>query len=382
MRYIKTEGKIKMTPTKGYGFALLVLLHVGAWAGIPEISTATAKKNLSVSEIYKRNRNSVVLILSVDRNNTPLAIGSGFYARDDNVVITNEHVVRGGVRLIIRRIGEDKTYPANVLSASKRLDLAALRLAGDNEGSKSPPMELQTADNEGRVAVGEPVIAIGNPRGLEGSVSTGIVSGFRISNGVKMIQITAPISPGSSGGPVLNSRGVVIGVATATLKGGQNLNFAVPATYISDVLNGRTPNETTRSETRRGTPERNNAGLILSHYSRGWCDPESFSVKNANAFPVKNVLAILLYYNAENGEPIENKTVHIAGPISPGMAKMTTWHRQGIGQAGCKFVYFKDAEAKRLQAWKGATLYDIRLRILDYEISEAGSGVIETILGR
>lgn len=259
-----------------------------------------------------------------------------------------------------------------------------MRLAGDNTGAKSPPMELQTAGKRGasRIAVGESVIAIGNPRGLEGSVSTGIVSGFRISNGVKMIQITAPISPGSSGGPVLNSRGVVIGVATATLKGGQNLNFAVPATYISDVLNGRIPNEATRSETRSGAPERNNAGLILSHYSRGWCDPESFSVKNANAFPVKNVLGILLYYNAENGEPIENKTVHIAGPISPGMAKMTTWHRKGIGQAGCKFVYFKDVEAKWLQARQGATLYDIRLRILDYEISGAGSGVIETILGR
>ena len=223
---------------------LKTLIPVGILLGIPATGMAVSKENLSASEIYQRGRNSIVLVLSVDQNNTPLATGSGFYARD-NVIITNEHVVRGGVNFTIRRIGEDGSYPAEVVITSERLDLAALRLTDTAARSKSLPMLPQSSGDERKpqIVIGEQVVAIGNPRGLEGSVSTGIVSGFRTSNGVKMIQITAPISPGSSGGPVFNSQGIVIGVATATLRGGQNLNFSIPATYIPDVLSGNAPDE-------------------------------------------------------------------------------------------------------------------------------------------
>ena len=373
-----------LSKVKGYTFTLLMMIHVGILLGTPNIGMAAPKKILSASEIYKRSRDSVVLVLSVDQNNTPLAIGSGFYERD-NIIITNEHVVRGGARFIIRRIGEDKSYPAKMLIASKRLDLAALRLASNSAGAKSLPLEPQIAGQGGnsQIAVGEPVIAIGNPQGLQGSVSTGIVSGFRTSNGVKMIQITAPISPGSSGGPVFDSRGVVIGVATATLRGGQNLNFAVPATYIPDILSGNAPDEGGKNTTRdRSILKNSNAGLSLSHYQRGWCKAESFSLKNTNTFSVKNVLGIMLYYNAKNGEPMANEIFRIAEPIPPGMAKMTTWDisdEKGIGQGGwCDFVYAGTTGYYT----RGATLFNVKFRILDYEILEPGTGTIDAILKR
>jgi S1-C subfamily serine protease len=85
-------------------------------------------------------------------------------------------------------------------------------------------------------AVGDKVYAVGNPLGLEGTFSEGIISGMRFIGGHATMQITAPISPGSSGGPILDGSGSVIGVAVATFKNGQNLNLAIPVGYVSRLL--------------------------------------------------------------------------------------------------------------------------------------------------
>ena len=84
--------------------------------------------------------------------------------------------------------------------------------------------------------VGETVYAVGNPRGLEGTFSQGIISSIRPVGIDKLIQITAPLSPGSSGGPVLNRKGEVIGVSVLTIRDGQNLNFAIPSIHLSALL--------------------------------------------------------------------------------------------------------------------------------------------------
>ncbi|MGH7348270.1 MAG: S1C family serine protease, partial [Candidatus Rokuibacteriota bacterium] len=84
-------------------------------------------------------------------------------------------------------------------------------------------------------AAGQDIIVLGSPQGLEGTVSTGIIGGLRTIGGVRYLQITAPISPGSSGGPVFNTQGRVIGISTATSAKGQNLNFALPANLLRDV---------------------------------------------------------------------------------------------------------------------------------------------------
>jgi hypothetical protein len=90
------------------------------------------------------------------------------------------------------------------------------------------------ADSE-KAAAGQDVVVLGSPQGLEGTVSTGIIGGLRTIGGVRYLQITAPISPGSSGGPVFNAQGRVIGISTATSAKGQNLNFALPANLLRDV---------------------------------------------------------------------------------------------------------------------------------------------------
>ena len=108
-------------------------------------------------------------------------------------------------------------------------DLVLLKISASQTAS------LSLGDSD-KVEVGDSVFAIGNPQGLEGTFSQGIVSSIREIGSDKLLQITAPISPGSSGGPVLNSEGEVIGVSVATFRDGQNLNFAIPSNYLNALI--------------------------------------------------------------------------------------------------------------------------------------------------
>lgn len=105
-------------------------------------------------------------------------------------------------------------------------DIALLRVVG----AEAPSLPL--GDSQ-KVAVGDEVYVAGNPEGLEGTFSEGIVSAIR---GTRLLQITAPISPGSSGGPVMNQRGEVIGFAAGGREKGQNLNFAIPVSFLSALI--------------------------------------------------------------------------------------------------------------------------------------------------
>ncbi len=118
-----------------------------------------------------------------------------------------------------------------VVDINEELDYAVLKI----EGSNLPTVKLGNSDN---VRIGEQIVVIGNPKGLENSVSDGLVSGIRNFTGkFNMYQISAPISPGSNGSPVFNRRGEVIGIATASIWEGQNLNFAIPINYIKKSIN-------------------------------------------------------------------------------------------------------------------------------------------------
>ncbi|GAG54367.1 unnamed protein product, partial [marine sediment metagenome] len=119
---------------------------------------------------------------------------------------------------------------AGLVSADYQRDLTLLKITG----VITSPLIILGDINQ--VAVGEEVYAVGNPQGLEGTFSQGIVSSIRQIGSDMLFQITAPISPGSSGGPVLNTQGKVIGIAVATFSGGQNLNFAIPASYLVPLL--------------------------------------------------------------------------------------------------------------------------------------------------
>ena len=159
----------------------------------------------SAQEIAKRAFASTVLLVMEDGNGQPLSLGSGFFIRDGEVA-SNLHVVEGASRGYAKIIGQKSKYDVEGITAvDPNRDLVVLKIAGHQGG----PLVL---GNSEYVQVGETVYAVGNPQGLEGTFSQGIVSGIREVGTDKILQITAPISPGSSGGPVLNSKGEVIGV--------------------------------------------------------------------------------------------------------------------------------------------------------------------------
>ena len=185
----------------------------------------------TAQEIAQKALASTVLLATQDANGESLGYGSGFFVRP-GYIATNYHVIKGTTRTYFKLIGDATTYwIENIVATDPTHDLALLRVSSLNV----PALPLANSDS---VQIGENVYAVGNPRGWEGTVSDGIVSSIRGEGNNKWIQITAPISPGNSGGAVLNSRGEVIGVATLAARAdyAQNLNFAVPSNYLTVLL--------------------------------------------------------------------------------------------------------------------------------------------------
>lgn len=161
--------------------------------------------------------------------------GSGFVvatSRRSTTLVTNFHVVaqtyvNGGRTVEVSR--GDLTYTGSISDASESNDLAVITV------SRRLPA-LQIADR--KPAIGEPVLVLGSPLGLGGTVTSGIVSAFRTEDGLDYLQFSAPISPGNSGGPVVNERGEVIGVAVAKMvgQGAEGLGFAIPASRLCSAL--------------------------------------------------------------------------------------------------------------------------------------------------
>ena len=193
-------------------------------------SAATAQDYLP--ELVRRIKPSAVAIETFDAKGATISRGSGFFVASDKV-ITNRHVIEKSNRVEIHLIDGKKIVAKGVLAIDGEGDLALLQVDVPQNSVAALPL-VQTAPQEG-----ESVVVIGNPFGLEGSVSNGIVSAVREIPGYgKIIQITAPISPGSSGSPVVNMRGQVIGVATLQAAEGQSINFAVPSARIAQLKIG------------------------------------------------------------------------------------------------------------------------------------------------
>lgn len=200
----------------------LAVLLVSASATAQESAAPTAR------EIAARAAPTVVLIRAF-RGEEPVSLGSGFFIRSDGVVASNLHVVDDADRLEVK-LPTGETYGrVYVLSYDRRRDLVLLRVPATDA-----PTLPQGDDRD--LGVGDPVYAIGHPLGLEGTFSDGIVSAKRTIDGVAYLQITAPISSGSSGGPILNRAGEVVAIATQQAPDGQNLNLAVPVRYASGLL--------------------------------------------------------------------------------------------------------------------------------------------------
>ena len=172
---------------------------------------------------------AVVTLKVYDAAGAPLGQGSGFFVEDGRIV-TNSHVVEGAARVDVFASDERLLGSVPYVEAmSEIVDIAVLPRLGI-----APPATLRL--DAALPKAGSDIIVIGAPLGLTNTVSTGIVSAVRADGGASLLQITAPISPGSSGGPVLNEQGAVVGVAVAIRTDGQAINFAVPARDVVALL--------------------------------------------------------------------------------------------------------------------------------------------------
>jgi S1-C subfamily serine protease/uncharacterized membrane protein YfbV (UPF0208 family) len=155
--------------------------------------------------------------------------GSGFFLTAGCLVVTNEHVV-GNAETIVLRTASRKLFTASVLAKDDKRDLALLR----TNARSCTPLQLGNPDH---AAVGEEIYAIGDPLGLSGTVTRGIISAFRTArNGVHYIQLDATVNPGNSGGPVVSRSGLVLGVTRFKMEGYEGLNFAVASSEIKSAF--------------------------------------------------------------------------------------------------------------------------------------------------
>lgn len=199
-----------------------------------EVSTNDASnKQLTTRQIVERVLPAVVLVVAEDENGQTVGQGSGFFYKS-GLVATNLHVFTRASRAHIKVLNGGATYKvAEVVGIDMRHDLCVVRI--DDVSTK--PLTINASN---KPAIGDEVYVASNPKGLEGSFSKGIVSSIR--NSLGLIQIDAAISPGSSGGAVVNTRAEVIGVVVSSIISGQNLNFAIPVEYLNSLkLNFKVP---------------------------------------------------------------------------------------------------------------------------------------------
>ncbi|MBI5420259.1 MAG: Do family serine endopeptidase [Deltaproteobacteria bacterium] len=161
------------------------------------------------------------------------SLGSGVIVGEDGLIVTNEHVVRDADEIIVR-LWNRAEYPARVVGADARTDVALLRIR------PSGRLPVAVLGDSTRLKVGEWAIAVGNPFGLESTVTLGVISATgRTDLGVEatddFVQTDASINPGNSGGPLLNTRGEVVGINTAMVSAGQGIGFAIPINTVMSV---------------------------------------------------------------------------------------------------------------------------------------------------
>src|SRR5260370_31041496 len=185
-----------------------------------------SSQSFDSAQITKKISPAVVLIKG--NTNSGEALGTGFIISSDGKVATNLHVVEslksGGVQLA----SGEKFDSFSILLFDARKDLAVIKIPGFD----LPTVVLGNSNN---VQVGEPVLAVGSPLGLQGTVTTGVISSMRddpAGGGFKVIQTDASVNPGNSDGPLVNRAAEVLGIVTFKIRGGENLNFAIPINYL------------------------------------------------------------------------------------------------------------------------------------------------------
>jgi S1-C subfamily serine protease len=296
-------------------------------------------------------------------------LGSGFFDTD-KVVASNCHVIEGAAQGYAKLVGQPRKYNLRgVVGRDAVHDLVLLAV----EDAAAPPLKLGDST---KVAVGDAVFAVGNPEGLEGTFSQGIVSGVRDVAGDSLLQVTAPISPGSSGGPVLDADGRVVGVAVATFNGGQNLNFAIPVKYLEELLQkmGEPKPLSMQAPKKEGSfldklgGTKNSDAIGARSFTYDTDNFQfgyfSFSIVNQLRSAVSNVKCLVLIYDT-HGESIDSSVVTYPGVIPAGAAKRVS----GKVDDTVEKLNSPEKESFELKAPRKPR-GKIEFRILDFDIAE------------
>lgn len=228
---VKTDGSAKQKFDKTGLITDIYKKDTDTFASKP-IVVQTYSNNTTVKtakEIVK-HKDAVVFIKVYDDNGDELASGSGFNIDGSGIVVTNYHVVEGASSIKCT-FENTQTYDIDyILNYNEVKDIAILKL---KDASNLP---VVTLGDSSKVEQADDIYTIGNPLELQNTISDGIVSGIRTKMGIKYIQITAAISPGSSGGALFNAYGDIIGITSMTYSGAQNLNFAVPINEVKELF--------------------------------------------------------------------------------------------------------------------------------------------------
>ncbi|MDD4778966.1 MAG: trypsin-like peptidase domain-containing protein [Fermentimonas sp.] len=206
---------------------------------VVNIETSTVVKNNSLDgffndPFFKQFFGNDIII---PQENMQKGIGSGFIISEDGYVLTNQHVIDNANSISVTVSGNNKKYAAQVVGQDYELDLAVLKIQSNQKFAT-----INMGDSS-RIRAGEWVVAIGNPYGLDHTVTVGVISAtgrpMKIENRVykNLIQTDAAINPGNSGGPLLNTSGEVIGINTAVNAQAQGIGFAISINTAKDVLN-------------------------------------------------------------------------------------------------------------------------------------------------
>ena len=207
------------------------------------------------AEIVARTRPAVVVI------ETDEGFGSGFIIKPDGVIVTNNHVVADAKAIEVRLPSGEVYRSVYLLSSDPADDLAFLKI----EAVDLPTITLGNSNN---VQLGDEVLLVGTPQGLEQTVSNGLISGIRIDNGVRVLQTSAAASPGSSGGPLLNRSGEAVGIMSFKLVKGENLNFAISINYVRGKLDTLSLSSPKAFEPLKAKTEQHR-GVLVAGYGSG-----------------------------------------------------------------------------------------------------------------
>ncbi|MDB2454387.1 serine protease [Planktomarina temperata] len=295
---------------------------------------------IDVKSVFEATRPSVLLIVAYDENDQPTGMGSGFFFGDTKTIATNLHVVQNAAKLAIKLSSGETGWIDTVLGVDAERDLALLQ-------SNVTGTPIKAA---GRLPdIGEDILAIGNPSGLEGTVSTGIISGIRTEDGSQYFQITAPISPGSSGGPIIDQHNEVLGVSTFYLDGAQSLNFAMPAAYLTKLYSKKS--EATLAALKSSTNSalkrvEGNVKIMFAEmeYYPGDFSDLMLSVVNKSGNLIKNIKIVVNYFGSNKETPIHHSLHNLKEEVPPNLSLRLKRKVQNASEVWTPIVTILDYE--------------------------------------